>query len=197
MAWKDSQRKLDLEDQEHFQRSTQASGTFGGGLLGYALAGVAVVILSGGIMYWLLDRAKDGNSMQLQAVRGRLTDLEQRIDALEGENGRLAALNEQNQRVELYMRRFEKLEISVARRMDHMSDRIDSLKKAPPPPAPSSKAAVSPTGATIHIVAKGETLYSISRQYDMSVGQLLTLNQLPENAVIQPGQQLKVGEKTR
>ena len=198
MAWKDSQRRLDLEEQNDIYASPSASGNAGRGVFAYALVGIAILVLSGVILYWLLGRSMEEDSMRLRALQGRVIELEQRIDALEGENSRLAELSKQNQRVELYMRRFEKLETDVARRMDHMSDRIDSLKTSPPPPkpAPAPKAAAPSTAPTIHVVAKGETLYSISRKYGMSVSELLQRNQLPANAVIQPGQQLSVGGMT-
>ncbi|MEZ0608953.1 LysM peptidoglycan-binding domain-containing protein [Fibrella sp. WM1] len=50
-----------------------------------------------------------------------------------------------------------------------------------------------PAGPTYHVVAKGETLYSISRQYSVTVEQLVEWNKLPDmNARL--GQKLKVSE---
>ncbi|WP_148289438.1 LysM peptidoglycan-binding domain-containing protein [Fibrella aestuarina] len=50
-----------------------------------------------------------------------------------------------------------------------------------------------PTGPVYHVVAKGETLYSISRQYSVTVEQLVEWNKLPDmNARL--GQKLKVSE---
>ena len=43
----------------------------------------------------------------------------------------------------------------------------------------------------IHVVQQGETLYAISRLYDLTVTQLKVLNNLTDN-VIKPGQELKV-----
>ena len=43
----------------------------------------------------------------------------------------------------------------------------------------------------VHTVRDGENLWAIARANGMSVAQLRKLNQLPENALIKPGQQLK------
>ena len=49
------------------------------------------------------------------------------------------------------------------------------------------------TNASTHTVSKGETLFSISQQYGLSVGQLKSMNGLNNNT-ISIGQKLKVGE---
>lgn len=46
----------------------------------------------------------------------------------------------------------------------------------------------------IHTVQKGETLYSISRQYGLTVAELRTLNGLSDDSVLKAGQQLKVSQ---
>lgn len=48
----------------------------------------------------------------------------------------------------------------------------------------------------IHIVKKNETLFSISKQYGITVSQLRNLNKLSEEQVIYVGQSLKVSENT-
>ena len=57
---------------------------------------------------------------------------------------------------------------------------------------PATTAKPSSTGAyTTHTVAKGETLFSISKRYNTTVEEVKTLNKLPNNNV-QLGQKLKV-----
>ncbi len=48
-----------------------------------------------------------------------------------------------------------------------------------------------PNGATIHVVKKGETLYSISRKYRVSVSEIKKWNSLRHN-LIKPGQRLLI-----
>ncbi|MBK9399927.1 MAG: LysM peptidoglycan-binding domain-containing protein [Bacteroidetes bacterium] len=80
------------------------------------------------------------------------------------------------------------------------------VKAAPEkPPAPVTKVVEStpkkaivqqqtgPSGKT-HTVQKGETLYRISKMYDMSIEEIKSLNGLGSNA-ISPGQQLRIKAK--
>lgn len=48
---------------------------------------------------------------------------------------------------------------------------------------------------TWHIVTEGETMYSISRKYDISVVDIKVLNRLDDNNIF-PGQKLKIKEKS-
>jgi LysM repeat protein len=56
-----------------------------------------------------------------------------------------------------------------------------------PEPAPAGK-----TGATIHVVKPGETLFRISRRYGIDIDKLRKMNKLPDD-IIEVGQKLIVG----
>ncbi len=60
--------------------------------------------------------------------------------------------------------------------------------------SPAAPAAADAAGITRHTVAPGESLYRISKQYGVSVQQLMTWNGLPDFNV-KLGQQLIVGKK--
>ena len=60
-------------------------------------------------------------------------------------------------------------------------------EKKPEVPA----AATASPAARYHVVQKGDTLYSISRQYDLNPNELKKMNSLDSN-VINPGQKLRV-----
>lgn len=55
--------------------------------------------------------------------------------------------------------------------------------QAPPP---------TPTPPTMHTVLEGQSLWSIAVQYNVKLGDILWLNQLPEDAVLQPGELIRV-----
>ncbi|WP_420630990.1 LysM peptidoglycan-binding domain-containing protein [Candidatus Leptofilum sp.] len=55
--------------------------------------------------------------------------------------------------------------------------------QAPPP---------TPTPPTIHTVLAGQSLWSVAVQYNVKLGDILWLNGLPEDAVLQPGEQIRV-----
>jgi len=73
--------------------------------------------------------------------------------------------------------------------------------EAPPPPAPARPAETRPTAAgrvvdadgppQTHTVKQGDTLYSISRSFDMTVDQLAARNDLKKPYIIHPGDVLK------
>ncbi|MEQ8241330.1 MAG: LysM peptidoglycan-binding domain-containing protein, partial [Cyclobacteriaceae bacterium] len=58
-------------------------------------------------------------------------------------------------------------------------------------PEPESK-----ENTSIHVVAKGETLYGIARQYGMPIGTLLALNDLNSSSALSVGQELFVSSET-
>lgn len=55
--------------------------------------------------------------------------------------------------------------------------------QAPPP---------TPTPSTMHTVLEGQSLWSIAVQYSVKLGDILWLNNLPEDAVLQPGEEIRV-----
>ena len=55
--------------------------------------------------------------------------------------------------------------------------------QAPPP---------TPTPPTMHTVLEGQSLWSIAVQYNVKLGDILWLNQLPEDAILQPGELVRV-----
>jgi LysM repeat protein len=72
-----------------------------------------------------------------------------------------------------------------------LEERIDTLsqniEKAPVP-----KQALSQKKKQYHNVVRGDTLFSISKKYGLSVDEIRRLNNLNKNQPIQPGQKLMV-----
>lgn len=68
----------------------------------------------------------------------------------------------------------------------HPGDRITirlADGQAPPP---------TPTPPTTHMVQEGQSLWSIAVQYSIKLGDILWLNNLPEDAILQPGELVRV-----
>lgn len=61
-----------------------------------------------------------------------------------------------------------------------------------PTPKPTNNTATTTSGGTYHIVKQGDTLYKISRMYNVSVEKILQLNHLRETDIISIGQKLRI-----
>jgi LysM repeat protein len=206
MPWKDSNAELDLEEIDPIEVTPAAVKGAGVGVLGYAILGVGILVLSGVILYLFLGQSMNADTEQIRMLSERLASIENRLGVLEVSSRGDGAMDQRLKRVDLFMNRFENLETTMARRLSDLSNRVSALEsggakprvkpssstqKAPTPaPAPSTTAE-SKTGKS-HVVAKGETLYSISRRYGLSVDELLALNGMSPGAVIYPGQSLRV-----
>ena len=135
---------------------------------------------------------------QLLAVESRLEQLEGRLGSLEGEGG-LSSVGGSGNQLILLTERLDQLEANMTARIANMANQIQS---APPPSSAAATAEAKTTTAPItdqketttkiHTVQKGETLYRISRQYNLSVEQLRQYNKLDSKASIYPGQKLNV-----
>lgn len=161
-----------------------------------AIAGFLILIVLSIVViartYSLAEKA------QLLSLESRLEQLESRLGSIEGE-GALSQTGGAGNPLILLTERLDQLEANMTARIDNMANQLS----AQPPKAASeaelkaqaAKAAPSPekeTTAKIHTVKPGETLYRISRLYNLSVDQLRQYNQLDSKASIYPGQKLKV-----
>lgn len=167
-----------------------------------AIAGFLVLIVLTVVViartYSLAEKA------QLLALQSRLEQLESRLGTMEGEGG-LAQTGGSGNQLILLTERLDQLEANLTARIKNLStpSNVSATPKAPQaakkaeaaPKAESTKAApVAKTAAPskIHTVTQGETLYRISRRYNLTVDQLRQYNQLDSKAAIYPGQKLKV-----
>lgn len=187
------------------RRSLPASGLLLA-VIGTALVAVVMVTI------WFWERP------QGQQPEKRLGLLEQRIEQLEGRIARLNGIDERVMTLESHGQKFmtavdrlDRFETAITLRMDIVAKELAELRQTasekPPPPvkAPGTSGAAkkpisSPSAPgtppaeepAVHTVRAGETLYSISRRYGLSVDALRRANELDEQATIYPGQKLKV-----
>ena len=142
--------------------------------------------------------------VQLLALESRLEQLESRLGSIEGEGGLSQGSGSGNQLI-LLTERLDQLEANMTARINSLANQLNTaaLKTAPEATTKAkgsskTKTAETPPAAKqekpvkIHTVKKGETLYRISRRYNLSVEQLRQYNQLDQKTSIYPGQKLKV-----
>lgn len=181
---------------------------------------VVAVAVVGLIIILILPRVQpSGGEEQLLALETRIGALEQQLTKFDSVDENVSRIWEQAKSFEQFKERFERSDASTSLRMDHLATSLSAMQKrvekvekgrakavaAAPAPKPTTSKPNTPTAASIkpsspkatagakyHTIAKGDTLYSVGRKYGLKVDQLLKINQLPKNAVIKPGQRLRV-----
>ena len=153
---------------------------------------------------------------RMERLESRLAALEEKMALLESLDAKMIGLETQNQRFQSAVDRFDQAESSMVRRVDLLAKKIEALQNVPveppaaqttpPQPAADASQPVTPEPPSTpetpqtqpgpetaaHVVSAGETLYSISRKYGLSVAELLKYNNLPEGTIIYPGQKLAI-----
>ena len=135
-------------------------------LVGIVLLGV-ILFVSGGC-------SREASKEDMSRVNGKLEQLEKKIAQLE------AQFSETNESV-----------TTLGSYVTYLEERIEQLnkeiEKASHPKQPPSR-----EKEHYHKVVRGDTLYSISKKYGLSVDEIRRLNNLNDSKPIQPGQKLMV-----
>jgi len=119
---------------------------------------------------------------------------------------KLAGLESQVKKLGLLQNRMDRLEANLASQLNRFSSKLESsidksvkerktiLKEyAKRVPVDNEKKIGSKTVGKYHQVHSGETLYSIGRDYNLSLKELYHLNpSLSRNSDIYPGQKIKI-----
>ena len=173
---------------------------------GIGIAGVVGVVL---LVMLLFSNINDPNDQaNISALEQRIELLEHRLEKFDVVDEKVTRIWEQAKSFETFKTRFDRSEASMSLRMDHLAMSLDALQKktddtlkkvgklekvSAPPAAPVNPPPVK-QAATVktHTVAAGDTLYSISRRYNLSVKKLRSINKLPEKTVLHVGQTLTV-----
>jgi LysM repeat protein len=166
----------------------------------FTRSGSWFVIIPVGLLILMFFFVRPGGSDKafLSELDQRLQQLESNMGSFEGIKEAVTDLDKNRQATQPLMTRLDRLETSFANRISEMEKQIKKLQAKAAKPAvkqrqtPIAKTKPSKRTTKTHVVNKGETLYSISKQYGVTVTQLMKFNQLSKGAVINPGQKLKV-----
>jgi LysM repeat protein len=211
MKWKDSNEggKTEAEEEGSFEENysplrTQKLDTGAKLASIFTRPGSWLVIIPVLLLAIFLFAIRPGGSdkAQLTAMDHRLQQIEIRMAALEGVSELVADLDNNRQATKPLKGRLDRLESSFVKKIGEIDQRLKDLQiklantktkqaQKPAVKSPTPKKAVKQTAKT-HIVKKGETLYSISRQYGLSLNQLISYNKLSKKTIINPGQSLKL-----
>ncbi len=184
------------------------------------LAGSALLVLVIIIVVFLTGGSDDAD--RLMRLENTVRLLETRIQEMESD---LARFQEQDSVIETLINKVDLIDDSVPERFDALEKQMANLQQQltgsagkpdteSPPETTAAKEEQGKSASSTekppvkrpttpkskvdyHQVKTGETLYQISRRYDLSVAELRRLNNLKEGDLIRPGQKLVVSGRGR
>lgn len=189
-------------------KARHRSGFSGGGLRsrGVMIALVVVVLAVLLFLFWSIPKPRRvAEDAGMTAIKTQLQQMESRMNAIEGNLAELQNLKSQLAASNELGGRMDRLEASFSMRVGDLDQKLSDLDKqisqgmAQKKKSPSAKKTAAqpkkkmPPQKKIqyHTVAAGETLYSISKKYGISLAILKKINKLKGNA-IHKGQKLRV-----
>jgi LysM repeat protein len=176
----------DLSDSWNKKKSSSRCKTFFGSnllrpsiLLGVLLLNVIFFIFGG--------CSKETFKAYLDPIKERLEQLEKKLTQLEGQS---TEIKESVTKLNSYGKTLEERIETLTKKIDKMASQVPSCSAKTPPAVPQKT--ISQGKKQYHKVVPGETLYSISKKYGLSVDEVHRLNSLKPNQPIQLGQKLLV-----
>ena len=167
--------------------------------LSYIIGGIGLVVIVILLFMVLSGPSDDIYSQRIQALEKRIQGMEQVLATVGVIGQSLDKIDNNEKEINLFMERVDRFEGTVTTQIDQIIKELGVLhQKTGSAPAPKAKAkqpvAKSPEPKKIndHEVKAGDTLYSISRRYNLTVEQLRTYNNIGKDTAIRPGQKLKL-----
>jgi LysM repeat protein len=219
MKWKDSGEMVEKEekneeeyfDEEQYSPWAERNEAKKGFKLGkvqvlFVLLALAIVALVAALIVLLRNTGGDTTAPQrIASFEQRLQKFEERLDKFEAIDEKVTTIWEQAKSFEKFKDRFDRSEASTSLRMDHLTMSLESLQKQisatqNPPAAAASKDTAAPKGRVkiqYHQVEAGDTFYSISKKFGLTVDELLQINQMKPDSVLMPGQKLIVSKASQ
>ncbi len=145
------------------------------------LAAVGVLVLI--VLMVILFTGSGGLSKEdLAPMEARLNQLENRLKVLESQDARLEILDKRMKGIENSLSSLRKSHNAAKSQLSALNLKLDRLRKSAASPTTEGK-------SRYHTVRKGDTLYSISKKYGVSIDDLLQSNRMKK------GQELKIGQR--
>ena len=168
-------------------------------ILTYIIGGIGLVVIVF-LLFMVLSGPSDGiSSERIQALEERIQGLEQKLATVGVIDQALNRIDNNEKEIALFMERVDRFEGTVTTQIDQIIKELGVLhRKTGSAPAPKAKAkqpvakSAEPKKIKVHEVKTGETLYSISRRYSLTVDQLRAYNNIGKDTAIRPGQKLKL-----
>ena len=179
-------------------------------IMPFMIGGIGLLVLV--IMFVLILARPNHNVDQeyLQTLEARMQQLEKKIATIGVMDQTLEKIGRQKQELENLGKKLNRLASTVTPQIDQIIKELGALHQkidqglasaAPGSKTVKKKQPVATkrtdTSTKYHQVQPGDTLYRISRQYEISIEQLRSYNNLAPNAAIYPGQKLKLNPNVK
>ena len=165
------------------------------------LAILLVLVFVGGIVYFFYRQPAGGETSSLESkvtaleqklagLERRITDLQEKTSAPGPDSALPQRMEALGQKVDALEKRKQPALETKAKPSLPSKPALETKAKPSPPPKPTAS-----SEKQYHTVQKGETLYRISKKYDISVEELRKLNSLSSGQALRTGQKLQVSPR--
>ena len=189
--------KFDDEDIQELNREDyydSHSGFFRNKYLNpFTIGGVSIFVIVV-LLVILFSGSEDAvDSRQLQSLEVKIQQLEKKLASMGAMNQDFERLLDLEQKLSLISEQYERFNGSVTTQIDQIIKELGLLhQKKTSQALQPVKTAQKQTISKFHQVRAKETLWSISRQYGLTLDQLRSYNNIGPKATILPGQKLKL-----
>ena len=213
----DTQARDDVPVEDYFDDIKQSSGAMGGkigsGVFDLVkvpfLVGIGALVLIILIVFIFSGEGTLTREGDYQDLEKRIGILEDRIADMGTEMEGILGLEKRNKRIDVFMDRYARLEADLSLKVDLLEKKLNKIqtgqkevKNLTPKTLTQKQKKSTDASVTsgekvkpaVHQVRAGDTLYSISRNYGISVDKLKELNSSLKGNSIYPGQKLRVAE---
>lgn len=188
--------KYDDEDIQELNREdyyADHSGIFRNKYLNrFTIGGIGLVVIVVLLVILLSGPDDAADSRKLQSLEAKIQQLENKLASMGAINQAFERLDELEQKLRLITERHDRINGTVTTQIGQIIKELGVLHQKSSQTLKPVKTDQKQTISKIHQVRAKETLWSISRQYGLTLDQLRSYNNIGSKAIIQPGQRLKL-----
>ena len=213
----DTEARDDVPVEDYFDDIKQSAGPMGvkmgSGVFDlvkvHFLVGIGALVLIILMVFIFSGKGTLTQEGDHQNLEKRVVFLEDRIAEMGKDMQDILELEKQNKRIDVFMDRYARLEADLSLKVDLLEKKLNKLhtsqnevknlkqKHHAKKQKQGTNTAVRSENkikTAVHQVRAGDTLYSISRKYGISVDKLKELNRSLKGSSIYPGQKLRVAK---
>jgi LysM repeat protein len=158
----------------------------------FTIGGVGIVVIVVLLVIFLSGPDDAVDSRELQSLEVKIQQLEEKLASMGALDQAYARLDELEEKLSLISERYDSFNGTVTTQIDQIIKELGLLHQKSSQTLKPVKSDQKRTTPKIHQVRAKETLWSISRQYGLTLDQLRSYNNIGPKASIQPGQRLKL-----